>query len=239
MSSEGGRAARGSGMKGWTCPYLTWPRPLKIRPSKPTGPASVLSLSGSLVLSLSSHNKPPLSSSLTLFSFGGRPACARATHLPRVTHRTPRQTAARFTLAPRRNALVGGTVVTHLCRRDAYCAQCCVGRTSSRGLGLYFGSLFSTPSALSPAEGADDIRPLPSHPPTACVAFGLPNAPPSMRPCSGDVAQWLAQRPVLLSARGVSFTHVHPLDARRLDPSLSWSNAPSCSLCRREEALLP
>ena len=33
---------------------------VKIRPSKPTGPASVLSLSGSLVLSLSSHNKPPL-----------------------------------------------------------------------------------------------------------------------------------------------------------------------------------
>ena len=33
---------------------------VKIRPSKPTGPASVLSLSGSLVLSLSSLNKPPL-----------------------------------------------------------------------------------------------------------------------------------------------------------------------------------
>ena len=33
---------------------------VKIRPSKPTGPASVSSLFGYLVLSLSSHNKPPL-----------------------------------------------------------------------------------------------------------------------------------------------------------------------------------
>ena len=33
MSSEGGRAARGSGMKGWIRPYLTWPRPLKSDPA--------------------------------------------------------------------------------------------------------------------------------------------------------------------------------------------------------------
>ena len=60
MSSEGGRAARGEAVMGRRSRLLSVTASVKIRPSKPTDAASVLSLSSSLVLSLSSHNNPPL-----------------------------------------------------------------------------------------------------------------------------------------------------------------------------------
>ena len=68
MISEGVRAARGSGRRlDTSVPDLA--TSVKIRPSKPTGPASVLSFSGSLVLSLSSLNKPPFTLSSILSGY--------------------------------------------------------------------------------------------------------------------------------------------------------------------------